>query len=945
MIRKLLLFVAVLLGCLASPAYGLGLGELELNSALNQRFSAEIKLTNVRGLEVEEILPNLGSQEDFDRVGVERNYLLTDLRFKVAPNENGEMIIFVTSSKPVIEPFLNFIVEVLWPTGRILREYTVLLDPPVFADKAIESVQPSQVTNRVAQPNAVVPVPAIQPAVPSVRQPQSQPATSSRSERTGDVLGAEYGMTGQGDTLWKIALRVRPNGSVSVQQTMLALQRANPEAFINNNINLLKAGYVLRIPDVREIRAETVASAVQEVRSQNQEFDDYKDGSLVQLDATRRQPGPSDADSGRANGELKLLASNERAGERSGTGGSEAVQEIENELAVAEEDLDRARRANSEMNVKVDDLQGQLDTLNEILTLKDDQLAALKAEVQKMQAASSQPAAAQPAPTAQSGSLLDNPLVLAILGLLLVLVVAGGMILMRRRQQDKADDDEFEDAFEESAVEAEEEVVADLEEAPAIEEEEEDLSPETSDVIGEVEIYIAYGRFPQAITFLQNAIQAEPDRADIQLKLLEVYVQTEDGVAFNLQLEQLRLLNDSAAVAAALELQKKIPGAAEDAAAAMDATIISMAPVEAISESLDDDDDLSFDLDDLDSETEEDDLALGTELDLDDDGEILDLSLEADDDLELDFELEDENATVQRKKPEVETSIDDGEIELDLEDELDLDLDLEDELDLDLDDELDLDLDDDEIGLDLDDDEITLDLEDDDEIKLDLDDDDEIKLDLDDDDEIKLDLDDDDEIKLDLDDDDEITLDLEDDDEIKLDLEDDDEITLDLEDDGEIKLDLEDDDEITLDLDDDDDDILDLSGISDEDDLDLEKDLETAAQGLGKAVSDDEDEIILDLDLDDDDLDLGDDEEISLDLDGDGEISLDLEDDEFSLDLDDEDALDFDLDDEDDNKLDLARAYIDMGDSDGAKSLLQEVLKDGSDQEKQEATQLLEKFD
>ena len=83
-------------------------------------------------------------------------------------------------------------------------------------------------------------------------EPEPQPTIENKTDRRGQVSGDEYGMTGQGDTLWNIALRVRPNDSVSVQQTMLALQRANPDAFINNNINLLKAGYVLRIPDVRE---------------------------------------------------------------------------------------------------------------------------------------------------------------------------------------------------------------------------------------------------------------------------------------------------------------------------------------------------------------------------------------------------------------------------------------------------------------------------------------------------------------------------------------------------------------------------------------------------------------------------------------------------------------------------------------------------------------------
>ena len=902
MIRTLLLLVAVVFGCMSSTAYGLGLGELELKSALNQRFVAEIKLTNVRGLEVEEILPNLASQADFNRVGVERNYLLTDLRFKVMPNERGEMVIYVTSSKPIIEPFLNFIVEVLWPTGRILREYTVLLDPPVFGDQGIEAVQPSQSASR--QPSA--PTPAARPVPPrpgsqtqapgnQTVQPasqSSQPVIADRTDRRGDVSGEEYGMTGQGDTLWNIALRVRPNESVSVQQTMLALQRANPEAFINNNINLLKAGYVLRIPDAREIRSESVASAVQSVRAQNQQFDDYREGNLAQLDATRRQAGTPSNRNERGSGELKLLASDNSAGERSGAGGSARVDALENELAVAEEDLDRARRSNNELNLKMEDLQGQLDTLNEILTLKDDQLAALKAEVQKMQAASNQPAASQPAP-APSGGLLSNPLVLGALGLILVGAIAGGMVLLRRRQQSSAMADDFEDSFAEPEVVEEEPELPEVEEA-AIEEEEEDLSPETSDVISEVEIYIAYGRFPQAITFLQNAIEAEPDRADIQLKLLEVFVQTEDSLAFNLQLEQLKLLNDDEATAKALELQKKIPGAAEDASAAMDATVISNEPVEAIDEPLDDDEDLSFDLDDLDSETEDDELDLSGELDLDDSEEALDLSLDADDEPELELEPLDQDSTVKLDKDEIELSLaeDDDAFELDLSDELDLD-------------------DDDEISLELDD-----------EIKLDLDDDDEINLDLDD--EIKLDLDDDD-------DDEAFSLDLEDD-------KDDEEITLDLGDDDEISLDLEDsaDDEITLDLDDDDEeDILDLSDLADDDDLDLEKDLESAALDLGDdKTSLDDDEISLDLD---------DDDEITLDLDDD-EISLDLDDDDdFEFDLDDDGALD--LDDEDDNKLDLARAYMDMGDSDGAKNLLQEVLKVGSDAEKQEASDLLEKID
>ncbi|MBT7370354.1 MAG: peptigoglycan-binding protein LysM, partial [Gammaproteobacteria bacterium] len=127
MIRRLQLLAATLFALYCSTAFGVGLGELELRSALNQQFDAEIVLTNVGALQQDEILPNLASQSDFDRVGVDRNYLLTDLRFKVQPGDDGKFVVLITSSKPIIEPFLNFIVEVIWPTGRILREYTVLL--------------------------------------------------------------------------------------------------------------------------------------------------------------------------------------------------------------------------------------------------------------------------------------------------------------------------------------------------------------------------------------------------------------------------------------------------------------------------------------------------------------------------------------------------------------------------------------------------------------------------------------------------------------------------------------------------------------------------------------------------------------------------------------------------------------------------------------------------
>ena len=845
MIQRLRFLVVTLFALYGGSAFAVGLGDIELKSSLNQRFDAEIVLSNVRDLQKDEIISNLASQQDFDRLGVSRDYHLTDLRFSTRVREDGAHIVHITSSKAIIEPFLNFIVEAIWPTGRILREYTVLLDPPVFGSQGIEKIEPG-VSSGSASPS--------QSSDRSSNRREIPPAPSVNTGRTEGVVTQddEYGVTGPGDTLWTIAVKVRPNDAISVQQTMLALQQANPEAFINNNINLLKAGHVLRIPDEREIRAGSTQEAVAEVRLQNQEFEDYRSGDVTQLDARRTASSGSAGSDGSDDGELKLLAG-DQSGARSG-GDNARTDELENSLAVGREDLDRSRRANTELNVRLDDIAGQVETLNELVKLKDDQLAALRAELQRQAAETlSQPAVPVVTQQQASGSLLSNPMVLGGVGVLLIGLVAGALIMFRKRQEgSNLDDDDFPEVMieedqpqlslgDDAGDDASEDSKEDSEDS------DEDVTQQTSDVIGEAEIYIAYGRFPQAVSFLQNAIENEPNRTDIQLRLLEVYVQTEDATAFNLQYEQLKLLGDDEATNKGAELQAEIPGAAETSAAAMDATIVSSEPIAAIEEpGIDDDDDLSFDLDDLDdldAETD-DDLNLtadaGDELSLDEAMELGDADL----DLELDAALE-----------EVTAASEEEDLDLGLDDEIDLDF--EDDADDSEDGGLELSLDDDSDG-----DALDLDLNDD-TIELDLGDDD--SLELGEDDGIELDLGDDDGIELDLGEDDGLGLDLGDDDGIELDLGEDDGIELDLGDDDGIELDLGDDDELDL----------------------------------GS--------------LDDDELDLG-------SLDDDDELNLD------------EDAA---------SKLDLARAYIEMGDNDGAKSLLEEVVSEGDDVQIGEANELL----
>ncbi len=312
-IRKLVLAIAAASALSSGMANALGLGELTLKSAQNQPLDAEIELLDVRDLTPAEVAPSLAPAE--------------------APviNPNGRSVLRVTSSKPLPEPVIKFLVQVMWPQGRLLRDYSVALDAPQAATAA-----PAQGT--------------------------VNPATTAGSYTTR-----------QRDTLWQIAARNTQGGSI--QQTMLAIQALNPDAFIGNNINQLKTGQVLRLPDQQQIRAIPQGEAIREVAEQ---YAAWREGRRLgprarQLDATRR--GAADAAPARiAQGDnLRLVSPNNQ-------GAANDAKALSDKLAVAQESLDTSRRDNEELQSRMTDLQSQLDKLQRLIELKNDQLARLQAQ-------------------------------------------------------------------------------------------------------------------------------------------------------------------------------------------------------------------------------------------------------------------------------------------------------------------------------------------------------------------------------------------------------------------------------------------------------------------------------------------------------------------------------------------------------------------------------------
>ncbi len=349
-------------------AWALGLGDIELKSALNQPLEADIFLVSATPEEVGELRATLAAPETFDRYGLDRPAFLAGLQFEVTQNNVGRDIIRVTSQDSITEPFVTMLVEAVWTRGRLLREYTLLLDPPVLlpAPTVTETVQPAQTRTReptqaaatidrpAPQPVEPVAEPApqavrqplpqsIQPVPQPIQQPTSQPAVTPTPRPAVAQSSGAYGPIQRGETLWGVAERFRPAG-VTMNQMMVAMYQANPQAF-NGNMNLLLEGVTLTVPEAGEVQQLTAAEATQEAVRQTAEWE----GAPVQQ------------------ARLRLVPAVEEGGASAAIGGASAA-----ETAALE----------GENNA----LRSELDETRRLLELRDEQLQELQAQLSEPQA-------------------------------------------------------------------------------------------------------------------------------------------------------------------------------------------------------------------------------------------------------------------------------------------------------------------------------------------------------------------------------------------------------------------------------------------------------------------------------------------------------------------------------------------------------------------------------
>ncbi|MBT8082081.1 MAG: LysM peptidoglycan-binding domain-containing protein [Gammaproteobacteria bacterium] len=277
---------------LSSEAWAIGLGDINLDSALNEPLRAEIELLSATPEELGSLSVTLASAETFARYGLDRPFYLQEIEFNVVSDADAA-VVQVRSRNAITEPFLTFLVEATWSSGRLLREYTVLLDPPTYSPPAMQQAPAVQAPRRATPadsarieraPQPAQPAPAPQPTytppprpaptpapTPDVAAPAADVAPTPRYGTTySTVVGGEY-YVNRGDTLWGIASRLRPDSRLTMNQTMVAIYEANPDAF-EGNINRLKANMTLRIPSADNVFQIARADAFDEVKRQNDDW-------------------------------------------------------------------------------------------------------------------------------------------------------------------------------------------------------------------------------------------------------------------------------------------------------------------------------------------------------------------------------------------------------------------------------------------------------------------------------------------------------------------------------------------------------------------------------------------------------------------------------------------------------------------------------------------------
>jgi len=652
---------------LASPMVrAAGLGQLSVISPLGQPLNAEIEIVSLQPGEEEGLVARLASPDAFRAAGIDFNPALVTARFAIE-RRGGRPLLRVRTTQPVNDPFLEILVELQWTTGRLVREYTVLLDPPEYrGPQAIAAAPAARATPAAAPEPKPAEAPAAQPApeparapapapleakpLPSVPARAAEPAPAAEAqvekpaaaeaekpaaaeaekpaaEPVGEPAAAEEGKVAvkKGDTLSEIARQNLPRGA-NLNQMLIAIYRANEDAFIRKNVNLLRAGRILDIPGAEAVSAIDPEEAKRLVQAHMDDFAVYR-SRLAAASTSVEAPG------GRREAEGKIEPKPEApaAAPRDQVRLSKADPSkpaAPASRAAREDDAVARERALKEAQSRVTDLEKNVTDLQKLLEMKNQQLAELEKRAQAkpapvvpvpapvapkpvaeapkpapeapkpvpqapkppVQAAKPQPKPAPPPPEPSIvDEFLDNPIALAGLGGVIVLLAGYGVWTWRKKKTTQA---RFQDSVlgaasttgsstgTGAALAAQSVSQGSLSQPLA------GMEADEVDPIAEADVYMAYGRDAQAEEILKEALQKDAKRTAVHSKLLEIYANRRDVTAFEQTALKLKSLTNgsgpewdkAAALGRSIDPQNGLYGGGAAPAAAPAAAAAAAAP-------------------------------------------------------------------------------------------------------------------------------------------------------------------------------------------------------------------------------------------------------------------------------------------------------------------------------------------------------------------------------
>ncbi|WP_347990010.1 FimV/HubP family polar landmark protein [Methylomonas sp. AM2-LC] len=556
-----------------SSVYALSIGDIQLNSALNQNLNAEIRLHVDAGEDPRDIAVRVAAPEKFDRAGVPWSYFLSKIKFESSIKSDNTIVVRLTSQDALTEPFLDVLLEVVSAEGSQYKEFPLLIDPPSnynnpqfsvadnsnFHEKATQSLETTY-----SKPSAVV------SRHHSQRRHQAQPALAADTNNANLPINGEFGPTKSMDSLWQIAKKVAAEQGVTPHQMMAAIHNANPEAFVGNNINALKLGVKLKIPAV----GSTTLAAEKSKANTDGHKPPLSNGKPLEL------LSPVDANS---------QTGNQIASDQSGSAAN--AQSTDGKSV--------------ELQTRIEKLEQQLGLMQQLLTLKDQQLSELQntdkaspqttpslltvqspvaepvpvkaepAPVPPQQTTIPLPVVAQPLPIAQTptpapapapapdqGLFTSDSYYLSVAGVGFCLLSVLGWLWWRKRtidlqtsresmfaNNDQISMPELENslsipildmensaAFYDVGMVGESSFISDFtpSDFDAFDTEQNEVDP-----LSEADVYLAYGRYQQAEELIRHAINQEPEKDVYKLKLLEVFYAGENKQGFSDYVQEL----------------------------------------------------------------------------------------------------------------------------------------------------------------------------------------------------------------------------------------------------------------------------------------------------------------------------------------------------------------------------------------------------------------------